>query len=386
MTKWYNINASTEVPIVTIYGYLVDSKYNPDDVTFASFIEDIDYVANTKPKEIIIKLNTGGGNVDTGFAIYDHIENNIKPRGITIITENVGLAASMGSIIYMVGDKRGMSANSRVMIHKPKGGIYGDSDEMTAYLELLKSYEEQAVEVYMKSGQTKEVVLTWLKSGVDKWITAKESLKLGLATYIIGGEKTTMTMKFTSEQDAWENHYQKINLLITKTNTKMAFTKEFLASLGLTEDATETQIQEAVAKMQQNNVASAKAVEDAKAQAAAAVQMSIKNLIDGAISSKKITESQRSAIEIMAKADIEVAKKYLDDIKAPVLPITHMKLGANASGTDEARKDWDYKMWMKNDSAGLLKMKTNNPDEHAKLLEAHKANVRGKINIGNGTR
>lgn len=382
MEKWYNINASAGIPIVTIYGYLVDTQYSPDDVTFTSFIEDIDYLVASKPKIIFIKLNTGGGNVAVGFAIYDYIENKVKPQGIKIITEDVGMAASMGSIIFMCGDERLINPNSRVMIHRPKGGIYGDADEMAAYVDLLKTYEEQAIDVYMKSGQTKEVVLSWLKSGVDKWFTAKECVKLGIATSIVGGNKTTMTMKFNNQEEAW-SHYQSINLSLTKNIKKMAFTKEFLMSLGLPEDATEQQVQDAVTKMQSANQVSAKAVEDANKAAQAALDMSIKTMIDTAIKEGKMIEAQREGVEVIAKASgLDKAKAYLDTLKPVVTPNQMINQSAHNTTPIVGRENWTYKDWMKKDSPGLMSMKVNEPDKFNQLLNNHKSAVNSKYKIG----
>lgn len=367
--KWFEVNASLGHPVVTIYGYLVPSKYSDDEIDFNHFIDAINDIAATNPEMIIIKINSGGGDCSVGLSIYDHIECNIKPQGIKIRTENVGLAASMGSILLMAGDERAIYPNANVVVHKPTGWACGDANSIQSYVSVLDNFENQLKAIYIaKTGQTEEVINTWLVSGVDKWFNAKTALSVGLATEVIEGTSAKAPkMKFTSDKEAWEKYYSK-KLLLTQNTNDMAFSKEFLANLGLPETATEKEVQAAFDKANQTATASLEAAKNT----------AIKGLIDGAIASKKIIESQRSHFEKFAGSDFDGCKAVLDAMVAPTLPSAMINMGSPAvdQNKDEERTGWSYLDWMKKDGNGLASMKVTDRPRFDALLAAHKARPR----------
>ena len=128
-------------------------------------------------RDINIYLNTPGGSVYAGLGIYDTMQF-IGSKVATICT---GMAASMGAVLLVAGEK-GMRAalpHSRVMIHQPLGGIQGQASdiEITAR-EILKLKDELYQIISDHSGQTVEKIRQ--DADRDYWMTAKEALEYGM--------------------------------------------------------------------------------------------------------------------------------------------------------------------------------------------------------------
>ena len=128
-------------------------------------------------RDINIYLNTPGGSVYAGLGIYDTMQF-IGSKVATICT---GMAASMGAVLLVAGEK-GMRAalpHSRVMIHQPLGGIQGQASdiEITAR-EILKLKDELYQIISDHSGQTVEKIRQ--DADRDYWMTANEALEYGM--------------------------------------------------------------------------------------------------------------------------------------------------------------------------------------------------------------
>lgn len=128
-------------------------------------------------RDINIYLNTPGGSVYAGLGIYDTMQF-IGSRVATICT---GMAASMGAVLLVAGEK-GMRAalpHSRVMIHQPLGGIQGQASdiEITAR-EILKLKDELYQIISNHSGQTVEKIRQ--DADRDYWMKAQEALEYGM--------------------------------------------------------------------------------------------------------------------------------------------------------------------------------------------------------------
>ena len=128
-------------------------------------------------RDINLYLNTPGGSVYAGLGIYDTMQF-VKARVATICT---GLAASMGAVLLVAGEK-GMRAalpHSRVMIHQPMGGISGQaSDIEITSREILKLKEELYQIISDHSGKAIEQIRQ--DADRDHWMTSKEALEYGM--------------------------------------------------------------------------------------------------------------------------------------------------------------------------------------------------------------
>ena len=128
-------------------------------------------------RDIHLYLNTPGGSVYAGLGIYDTMQF-VRAKVATICT---GLAASMGAILLVAGEK-GMRAalpHSRVMIHQPLGGVQGQASdiEITAK-EIIKLKEELYTILSDHTGKSVEQIRQ--DADRDHWLTAQEALDYGM--------------------------------------------------------------------------------------------------------------------------------------------------------------------------------------------------------------
>ena len=154
-----------------------------DDDVANIIIAQLLFLASVDPKaDISLYLNTPGGQVSSGLAIYDTMQL-IQPDVATICT---GMAASMGSILLVAGQKSKRSAlpHSRVMVHQPLGGVQGQaSDILIEAKEIEKLRTELFSIIAEHSGQP------YAKVAADGernfWMTAPEALEYGMVDQIL---------------------------------------------------------------------------------------------------------------------------------------------------------------------------------------------------------
>lgn len=136
--------------------------------------------------DISLYINTPGGQVTSGLAIYDTMQL-VDPDVATICT---GMAASMGSVLLCAGakGKRSCLPHSRVLIHQPLGGAQGQaSDIMIAAKEIEKTRKELYDIISEHSGQPYDKVFA--DADRDYWMTAAEALEYGMVDEILAKKK-----------------------------------------------------------------------------------------------------------------------------------------------------------------------------------------------------
>ncbi len=156
----------------------------PIDDDVANIIQaQLLFLASTDPSaDISLYINTPGGQVTSGLAIYDTMQL-VEPDVATICT---GMAASMGSVLLCAGakGKRSCLPHSRVLIHQPLGGAQGQaSDIMIAAKEIEKTRKELYDIISQHSGQPYDKVFA--DADRDFWMTAQEALDYGMVDEIL---------------------------------------------------------------------------------------------------------------------------------------------------------------------------------------------------------
>ena len=132
--------------------------------------------------DINLYINSPGGSVSAGMAIYDTM-NFVKPDVSTIC---IGLAASMGAFLLSAGKKgkRICLPNAEVMIHQPLGGAQGQATEIEiAANHILKTKKKLNTFIANNCGRTYEEVAA--ATDRDNWLSAEEAKEFGLIDYII---------------------------------------------------------------------------------------------------------------------------------------------------------------------------------------------------------
>ena len=149
-----------------------------DDNVANSIVSQLLFLqAQDSEKDIYLYINSPGGSVTAGFAIYDTIQH-IKPDVQTIC---IGMAASMGSFLLAAGakGKRYALPNSEVMIHQPLGGAQGQATEIEiAARHILRTREKLNKILSERTGQPIEKIEK--DTDRDNFLTAEEAKEYGL--------------------------------------------------------------------------------------------------------------------------------------------------------------------------------------------------------------
>jgi ATP-dependent Clp protease protease subunit len=139
-------------------------------------------------KPILLVINSPGGSVDSGFAIWDQIQMISSPV-TTLVT---GLAASMGSVLSLAAapKKRFATPSARIMIHQPliSGVIQGQATDLEIQAKEIIKTRTQIVELYAKAtGKEPKVIEKTIDR--DTWMTAEEAIDFGLLDGIVSSYK-----------------------------------------------------------------------------------------------------------------------------------------------------------------------------------------------------
>ncbi|MCX6485142.1 MAG: ATP-dependent Clp protease proteolytic subunit [Rhodoluna sp.] len=137
--------------------------------------------AEDSTKDIFLYINSPGGSITAGMAIYDTMQ--YVPNDI--VTVGIGMCASMGQFLLSSGTKgkRYATPNTRVLLHQPSGGFGGTADDIQTQAELILSMKKQLASITAE--QTGKSVEQVMKDGDrDRWFTAQEALDYGFIDHI----------------------------------------------------------------------------------------------------------------------------------------------------------------------------------------------------------
>lgn len=159
----------------------LDGEIN--DTTSSLIVAQLIFLEADNPdKDIEMYINSPGGSITSGFAIYDTM-NFIK---CDVSTMCVGMAASMGAFLLAAGakGKRKALPNSEIMIHQPLGGAQGQSVDVEIYAKRLIKTREKLNEILSeKTGQPIDVIA--MDTDRDNFMSAEEALEYGLIDQIV---------------------------------------------------------------------------------------------------------------------------------------------------------------------------------------------------------
>ena len=193
--KWYEIKAaakggtSEKTAEIYVYGNIGD-RWNEDGVVASEMVLDI---AGLDADAITLRINSYGGSVTDGMAIYNALKRHRAPVAVHID----GVAISCASYIAMAGDTVTMAKNSQMMIHAPWSGAYGNAVELREQADILDRYAKAMASAYAdKSGKTYEDALAYVTDGKDHWLSADEAVAEGFADTV--GEEVAVAASLAS--------------------------------------------------------------------------------------------------------------------------------------------------------------------------------------------
>ncbi len=153
-----------------------------DDAMAMSITAQLLFLESENPKkEISMYINSPGGIVTSGLAIYDTMQYINSP----VSTACIGQAASMGSLL-LAGGAKGMrfaTPNARIMVHQPSGGFQGQASDIVRHAEDIQKIKKRLNEIYVKhTGQKYETIEKTLDR--DHFMSAGEAKDFGIVDHV----------------------------------------------------------------------------------------------------------------------------------------------------------------------------------------------------------
>ncbi len=346
------------------------------DISDSEFVKQLDQLEADGVKEVDIYMNTPGGDVPAGIAMFNAL--NRSPLNCTLYID--GMAASMGAA-FLCSPKLTVKAYpySKIMLHRINGFVSGNPDEIESELKMIRDFEENLIEMTSeKTGLSIDEVKTGFFDGKNHWLNAEEALELVLVSEVIENTDSLQPAAKLNDPREVYNHYRtQISNRNTNIDIDMKNKAKFTALLKLDNEASEEAIYAAAEKavnahtQAKSDLEAVKKERDQyKTQVDDMEKKRIENLVSNAIKAKKITEDEREHYTKLANADFELASKTLEKIPG------HKSIMSQLGGEGEdnsiyaKRKDWTLRDWQKKDGKGLQNMKTDNPELYKSLYKA----------------
>jgi ATP-dependent Clp protease protease subunit len=283
MQKFWIVNkVNKNTAEILLYGYI-----DPYDVNASDFVKELRSLEKDY-STINVRINSGGGSVFEGFAIF----NAIRQSSATINTYIDGLAASMASIIAVAGKKVYISKVGQIMTHQPSTGSYGTSEDLRKNAELLDALEKTLNGIYAsKTGLTLDDSKTKFMNGKDNWFNADQNEKNNMEKiFISAASLTAMGITGATDQTAVD---AKIADLVAKSAKVDDLTAQLTtATTKLTEKETE------LATIQATHI---------KAQ--------VSTILSDATREKKITVEMRNVLATQYETNPEGLKALVATLK-----------------------------------------------------------------------
>lgn len=346
--------AKDNTPEILVYGYI-----GGEDVCSGDFVKELRNLEKTANK-INVRINSGGGSVFEGIAIFNALINSRAE----INTYIDGIAASMGSIIALAGKKVYMSKIARFMTHKPSGVSVGSGDDMRNNGKLLDALENTMAGIYAaKTGKSAEECKAAYMGKDDKWFSADEALSEKLVDGIYDAPAINATNDSMDEKTMWAFYNEhRFAAVFTQQNSKenmeLKLSAASLAALNITAATTDaTVIDNAIAQLKAkadqadaDKAAKEKAENDLATFKANAEAAEATALLDAAVKDKKMTVEMKNAFATQFKGNLEGLKAIVATLKP-----YESKVPAKGEGADnEELVKLNAKTYSQLDKAGEL--------------------------------
>lgn len=175
--KWFNFVAKDDEATLYIYDE-ISSWWGVGANEFVSALNDV------KEKTLNIHINSPGGSVFEGFAIYAAVVAFADKKKATVNVVIDGWAASIASVIAMAGDHIKIGEHAALMIHKPWSYAIGDAEDMREEAEVLDLLEDSIIDIYQsRTNGDRDEIKQWVAD--ETWFRGNEAVDAGFADEVI---------------------------------------------------------------------------------------------------------------------------------------------------------------------------------------------------------
>lgn len=344
--KFFNLISNGDSCTIILDGYI--GQY--EEIRSADVTREL-LEAEKLYRTIEIRLNSPGGEVYTGMAIFNALRNS--KAEVKIFVD--GIAASMGGVLALCGRHVEMSKHSLLMLHCVRGGCYGTREDLGQYIEQLEKLEDMLYSMLSeKCGKTPDEIREAYFDGKDHWITADEALELGFIDGIYDAPAVDMPENFTPQEAyaIFHNRYEnslKQEQMFEKLKQLASFANcadEAAVLARINEMTAKAEKYDALEKEHQTATAKIADYEKKEKEAHAAA---IEAVLDQAITvDEKFGEDARDGYRAMLESNFDNGKKVIDAMPKKRLAVNDIDDGGKPTGTtkggfedrfDEIRKN-----------------------------------------------
>ena len=194
---WKIINKADDSAEILIYEQIGKSYWDDSGVGAKQFAEDLKGLSVKGIKNLDVGINSPGGSVFEGLAIYNMLVNF---PGI-VNTRIDGIAASISSVVFMAGRQRVMPANAMLMIHDPSGVAMGTSTDMKKMAEILDKIKVSLISAYKEGTGLSDEEVAGLMAN-ETWFTAQEARDKGFCNDMAAAVNIAATFDLTQFRNA----------------------------------------------------------------------------------------------------------------------------------------------------------------------------------------
>lgn len=304
MKQYFNVIPGESSHCIQLYGEIGNwAECKPEEI-----LKEISEIAESG-KHIDVRINSNGGDVYAGLAIYQAFKLTTVPMSIYID----GVAASIASIIALCGKPLYMGKYAKLMIHAISGGWFGSKAELNSIIEEYEVLENVLADVISKkTGKTIDEIKAEYFDGTDHWLTAQQALDLGL----INGIYNTDPVEETEPQEIYK---VLMNRFIEPPKQDDMNFQELRKRPSFANCATDQDVINKIAEMEANAEKSAtleSELQSFREKEQQAIDADIKATLDQAESEGRINAQSRPTFENILKNNLESGKAALQAIPA----------------------------------------------------------------------
>lgn len=176
-TNSFEAGSSYQRRVVDFVGEVHEAKVH-------TAIEAITRLANVSPEPIVLRIDSQGGTVTDGLALFDYVRM-LRTEGIPVNTQGIGLVASMGVVLLQAGEKRSLSKRCRCLIHEVSTVLGGSMGEIDDWTKETKALQEVLVDILAERSSMTKVGIKRAWRRRDWWLSAEEMVKQGFADEVL---------------------------------------------------------------------------------------------------------------------------------------------------------------------------------------------------------
>lgn len=251
-----------------------------------------DEIAQADGKPIRVIINSPGGEIFAGAAIYNALLQYSGRKTVRVD----GVAASMASVIAMVGESIEMSPGSTMMIHRPMVGAYGNIGDLQKAITMLEALEETILPIYeSRTGLSKDEVFSLLDE--ETWLSPDKAVELGFADSVAEPKQVQATA------------FEKIKAMLTN--------EQFAFSMSAMHKSLEHYVTEEAPKAEENTQVETKEVKTEEVVKTPVVETTAE--VTPEVETVEIVET-----EVVAEVETEV-EEVTETPTAEIKPVDHKK-------------------------------------------------------------